>query len=175
MGDVLRISDAGARIEIDRGAPVVGAAETSIGAPITTVWRLLSDLERWPEWNRDISMLRLDGPVQAGTTFRWRSGSSRIVSCLEEVEAPHRIAWTGRTMGIRAVHVFELEEADRVTRVRTEESFEGLVARAMRRALRKRLARDLAEGLGALKIEAERQATIGDSFKENAPLVGQVH
>ncbi len=170
-----RIRDADPVVEIDHGAPVVSSAETSIAAPITTVWRLLSDLAHWPDWNRAISSMRLEGPLQAGTVFRWRSGGSRIVSRLEDIEAPRRIAWSGRTMGIRALHVYELDEDDQGTRVRTEESFAGLVARLLRGMLRKTLDQELREGLEALRIESERQARIGDSFHENAPLLGQLH
>jgi hypothetical protein len=68
------------------------------------------------------------------------------------------IAWTGRIFGIGAVHVWPFEPHDGGTLVRTEESFDGLVARFFRRPLRKTLDRALESGLRHLKVEAERRA-----------------
>ena len=171
----IRIKDAGAKVEANERAPVVGHADVFINAPITTVWRILSDIARWPDWNKNISKMSLDGPIQVGTSFRWVGGSSRIVSCLEEVEPPRRIAWSGRTMGIRAIHIYELDEDKRQTRVHTVESFEGLLARLMRRSLKKMLDKDLEAGLAALRAAAEREALAGTTCKEDAFPLGQPH
>ena len=160
MSEELRITDGGSKVAVNECAPVVGRADVLIEAPIATVWRILSNIGGWPEWNLRISRMRLDGPVRAGTPFHWTAGSSRIASCLEEVEPLARIAWSGTTMGIRAVHAYDLTAEGMGTRVRTEESFEGLVARVLRRTLKKRLDQELAEGLAALKAEAESQATL---------------
>jgi hypothetical protein len=124
-------------------------------APIEMVWGILSDLENWPAWNKSVSKIRVDGPIQAGTSFAWAGGGSRIVSRLEEVVPPTRIAWSGKTFGIRATHVWELEEKGLGTQVHTEESFEGLVAILFRRYARKTLAKSLDQGIAALKAEAE--------------------
>jgi hypothetical protein len=43
--------------------------------------------------------------------------------------------------------------------VRTEESYEGLVAQLLRGSLQKTLDRALADGLGYLKTEVERRTT----------------
>jgi hypothetical protein len=63
-------------------------------------------------------------------------------------------------LGIDAVHVWRLEPQDGATFVRTEESFDGLVARLFRRSLRKRLDATLESGLRHIKIEAERRAQL---------------
>jgi len=144
-----------ARIEVDHKAPAVGTANAFIEAPIETVWRVLSDLENWPSWNKSVTKIRVDGPIQAGTSFAWVGGGSRIVSRLEEVDPPKRIAWSGKTLGIRAMHVWELAEKGEGTQVHTEESFKGLVARLFRGYARKTLARALDQGISSLKAEAE--------------------
>jgi len=171
----IRIKDADAKVEANERAPVVGHADVFINAPITTVWRILSDIEHWPDWNKSVSRMNLDGPVRVGTSFRWVGGSSRIASCVEEVEPPHRIAWSGRTMGIRAIHVYELDEDKRLTRVHTVESFEGWPARLMRGRLQKMLDEDLKAGLAALRAAAEREALAGTTCKEDAFPLGQPH
>ena len=143
------------RIEANQKAPVVEVAAGCIKAPVETVWRILSDLENWPSWNKSVSKIRVNGPVIAGTSFVWVAGGSRITSRLEEVIPPKRIAWTGKMFRIRAVHVWELGAKDGETRVRTEESFEGLVARLFRGSMKKLLAKTLSQGIASLKLEAE--------------------
>jgi hypothetical protein len=65
------------------------------------------------------------------------------------------IAWTGKTLGIKAIHFWHFEPRNGRTFVRTEESYDGLIARLLRRSLQKTLDRALAEGLGFLKTEVE--------------------
>ncbi len=77
------------------------------------------------------------------------------MSRLEHVNAPTELAWSGRTFGIRAVHTWRFEESEGGTRVRTAESFEGLLARLLPGLMNRMLAKALDQGLGALKAEAE--------------------
>ncbi len=78
-----------------------------------------------------------------------------ITSTIERLKPPELIAWTGNTFGIRAFHVWRLEEGGGQSLVRTEELYEGLVARIFRRLLAKTLERALVDGLRHLKVEAE--------------------
>lgn len=146
------------RIEVNREAPVVESAGALINAPVETVWRILSDLENWPTWNKGVSKIGVSGPVTAGTSFQWVASGARLSSRLEEVIPLRRIAWTGRMFGIRAVHVWELEAINGETRVRTEESFEGPIARLFRCSMKKVLAKTLSRGIASLKAAAESQA-----------------
>jgi hypothetical protein len=143
---------------IDVGAPVVGAAEIQISAEPQLVWDVLTAFERWPTWNPDIESISMYGDVAAGSEFRWKAGPGKITSTIQEVDPPRLITWTGRTFGIRAIHVWWLEPCDGVTTVLTEESYQGLVARLFRRSLQKTLDRALDNGLRYLKAEAERRA-----------------
>jgi len=144
-------------MEVRQDAPVREAAERVINAPRGVVWSVLTDLEGWPGWNPDVTRMEVDGPLEPGTVFRWTGGGSKIVSRLEEVVPERRIAWTGRTMGIRAVHVWTLEPEGEGVRVSTRESFEGPVASVLRWALRGMLAKSLASGLEALDAECRRR------------------
>jgi uncharacterized protein YndB with AHSA1/START domain len=143
---------------IDVRAPVVGAAEIEVSAEPQLVWDVLTAFQRWPTWNPDIESISMHGDVAVGSTFRWKAGPGTITSKIEEVEPPRRIAWTGRTLGIRAFHVWWLEPSDDATMVLTEESYEGLVARVFRRPLQKALDRALDNALRHLKVEVERRA-----------------
>jgi len=144
-------------MEINRSAPVQAAAEIHIAAPVEVVWATQAELETWPDWNPDVTSIEVLGPVAPGTEFRWKAGGVSVVSTLREVSPPGRLAWTGRTMGIRAVHTWSFHQEDGGTRVQTEESFEGWVARLLGGWLRGNLAVTLAKGLEALRIESERR------------------
>jgi uncharacterized protein YndB with AHSA1/START domain len=143
---------------IDPEAPVVSAHEIVIDAPIERVWDVLTAIDAWPAWNPDVKSVSIDGAVEQGSTFRWKAGPGTITSRIEHLERPHVIAWSGRTLGIRAVHVWRLESREGGTLARTEESYDGLVARLLRRSLQKTLDSALADGAGYLKTEAEKAA-----------------
>jgi uncharacterized protein YndB with AHSA1/START domain len=143
--------------DINRQAPVVSATEIEIAAPPDAVWDTLTAFERWPSWNRDVKSMTVQGDVAPGSVFRWKAGPGTITSTIQEVDPPRLIVWTGKTLGIRAVHAWHLDPEDGTTRVRTEESYEGVVVRLLRRSLQKTLDRALADGLRYLKAEIERQ------------------
>jgi hypothetical protein len=147
------------RLRIDRSAPVVATAEAFVGAAPGQVWEVLTGFGRWPSWNPDVTEMAADGPTVAGTTLRWRSGGLRITSVLREVDPPFRLGWTGRTLGIRAVHVWTLSPSDEGTRVASQESWRGPLPWLFRRALRGRLQQSLEAGLVFLRAEvAQRQS-----------------
>jgi hypothetical protein len=76
------------------------------------------------------------GAVQPGTTFSWKSGPGTITSTFQLVDRPTELAWTGKTLGIPAIHVYRLRPSDQRlghTVVWTEESWSGLLARLLRR------------------------------------------
>ena len=140
---------------IDEQAPVVGASEIEIAAPPETVWAVLTDFERWPSWNRDVKSMSIQGPVAPGSVFKWKAGPGTITSTIQRVEPPSLLAWTGKSLGIDAIHFWHLEPRNGKTFVRTQESYGGLVARLFRRPIQKTLDRALADGLKYLKAEAE--------------------
>jgi hypothetical protein len=144
---------------INERAPVVGASEIEIAASPEAVWDVLTALEDWPSWNRDVKSMTVQGDVVPGTVFRWKAGPASITSTIQLVERPRVIAWTGKTLGINAIHFWHLEPRDGKTHVRTEESYDGLVARLLRRSLQKTLDRALADGLRYLKAEVESRAS----------------
>jgi uncharacterized protein YndB with AHSA1/START domain len=145
-------------VEIDSSASAIASGEIDVHASPAAVWRVLTDFAAWPSWNPDVKSVEIDGPLDPGTTFRWRAGPGTITSTLREVDPPRRIVWTGETLGITAIHVYELEPRDDVTLVRSAESWDGLVVRLLRRRMSKTLAETTAAGLEHLKRQAERQA-----------------
>lgn len=144
---------------VNKQAPVVGASETEIAADPELVWEVLTAIDRWPSWNPQVKSMDLQGAVAEGSQFRWKAGPGTITSTIQRADPPRLIAWTGKTLGIDAIHEYRLEPRDGKTLVQTEESYEGLVARLFRGPLQKTLDSALGEGLGYLKAEAERRTS----------------
>lgn len=145
-------------VAVSEDAPVFSSVEVEIAAPVETVWALLTAIDGWPSWNPDVKSVSIDGPTVEGTSFRWKAGPSTIRSSIVRVDPPRLIAWTGSTLGIKAIHLWRLEPRNGATLVRTEESYDGLVARLLRRSLQKTLDKALADGARYLKVEAEKTA-----------------
>ncbi|WP_412061382.1 SRPBCC family protein [Rubrivirga sp. IMCC45206] len=149
-------------MDVNREAPAIAAAEAYIDAPPSVVWSVQSNLREWPAWNSDVASLDVDGPLAPGTEFKWTSGGTPIRSTIQEVERERRIGWTGRApLGIRAVHTWTFTPEGDGTRVRTEESFEGLLVRLFVGPMQKMLDGALGRSLSALKTEAERRSERG--------------
>lgn len=147
-------------MEIDRNAPVWAERDIEIAAPIETVWEVLTRVDDWPDWFSEGESAAITGPVEPGTTLRMKSRDPGTIKArIEQVDEPHLFAWTGRTLGISAIHVWRLDRSGDGTRVRTEESMEGLPARLLRRTMRKKLDGVLETWLRDLKSEAERRAS----------------
>jgi len=146
-------------MEVNHSAPVVASDQIDIDADPATVWGVISAINTWPSWNPAIKTVSLNGPLAEGTTFRWKAGPGTVTSTLRQVTPPQVLAWTGRTLGIKAVHVYRLEPREGGTVVHTAESWEGLTARLMRRSMQRQLENALRPGLQRLKEESERRAS----------------
>ena len=145
-------------MDVNLSAPVIAREEIRIDAAVQAVWDVLSDIEHWPAWNKAVRSLTLHGSVAPGTSFEWKAGPGTIKSRLAEVDPPHRIVWTGVTLGIKAVDAFSFEASEGGTLVRQAESWEGLLARLFRARMERMLRASLRDGLRSLKAEAERRA-----------------
>ena len=146
-------------MDINRKAPAIASAEVLVLAPLDVVWSVQTNFTEWSRWNPDVEYVDMEGSLAPGTEFRWKAAGAAITSELQEVEPKRRIVWTGKILGIRAVHVWTFVEQANGVLVRTEESFEGLLARLFAKSMRRMLAAALTKGLDALKTECERIAS----------------
>ena len=146
-------------MEINDEAPVRGRREEQIAAPADVVWDVLTDIDAWPRWNAEVESATVAGVVAPGTEFRWKAGPGTIQSRIERADRPRLLAWTGRTFGLSAIHVWRLEPRDEGTHVTTEESMEGLPARVLRGMVQKNLDRSLDAWLRGLKTEAQQRTS----------------
>lgn len=144
-------------MDIDRDAPVQARAELLIDASPEQAWGLLTNIAEWSRWNPGVNRVKVHGALEPGTRFDWRSGRLPIASKIEVVESERRIVWTGKMLGINAVHVWEFEPQGDGVMVRTSESFDGTLARWFKGQLQRMLDRTLTESLRLLASECKRR------------------
>jgi uncharacterized protein YndB with AHSA1/START domain len=140
-------------------APVVIRCEREIGAPAEVVWEVLTRVEAWPLWHRGVHFAFLRGDLEEGTALHWRADGMRIRSRVAEVEPGRRVAWTLRAVGGRGFQRWVLEPMGPVseggTRVRLEESWEGLAVRLLRGTIARTLRVSRAAWLERLERRSE--------------------
>jgi hypothetical protein len=142
-------------MEINRHAPIVARHEITINAPLQTVWQLQSGIAGWPNWNPDIRRAELTGPLAAGTVFHWETAGLAISSTLGEIVPLEKLAWSGGTGGILAIHVWIFSADAAGTEVRTEESWEGVSLPSRTQDIQAALDASLVRWLSFLKVRAE--------------------
>jgi hypothetical protein len=143
---------------IDENAPVIAKAEIEINAKPELVWDIMTAIERWQDWNPDVKWASLEGELSEGTKFQWKAGPGKITSRFQKVERPNLLAWSGKTFGIFAIHIWQMEPQDGRTVVKTEESWDGLIVHIFRKSMQKKLDESINSGLQYLKIEAEKRS-----------------
>jgi hypothetical protein len=147
-------------IKINENASVIAKGMIEIHASPEIIWDIIADIKRWPIWNPDVKNASLEGEMIKGSKFKWKSGSVTISSVLQEVDRPRFIGWTGKTMGIKAVHIWKLEPENAETVVRTEESWEGPLTHLTPGRTQNMVQKSMNDGLNYLKIEAERVTSL---------------
>ncbi|MGM0588053.1 MAG: SRPBCC family protein [Bacteroidota bacterium] len=139
--------------QIRSDAPVTASAELVIPAPQEKIWELITEFQCWPMWMEDVNQLEIFGEIEPGTEFIWKANGLTITSQLQLVEPHTRLAWTGKALGTRAIHVWEFEALDeQSTLVRTRESMDGWFMKWFFSS--KKLAQTLQQGLRELKLAA---------------------
>ena len=142
-------------MEIDFNAPVAAASQIEIAAEPAIVWDVLANVERWPEWNKDVKSVDLEGPIDVGSVFRWKTNAGTVTSTFKTLARPREIGWVGRAHGITARHVWRLEPADGRTIVRTSESFNGFLVKVFRMPFQRLLEQTLDRGVVKLRTAVE--------------------
>ncbi|MGX1756170.1 SRPBCC family protein [Streptomyces lydicus] len=159
---------------VDPHALVRHRTETVIHAPLRTIWKLQTDVARWPSWQAPVTTVeRLDhGPFRRGSAFRWTTPvppnpstpatSLEITSTVRQIERNACLRWTGPAIGeglrIDGVHVWNFTQVKGGVRVSTEETHTGAQVEADVPAATKILREGLEAWLRNLKSAAEARA-----------------
>ncbi len=124
-------------METNKKAPLQFRHEIFINATPEQVWRVLADMEHWPAWNTDVTYLTLKGELKPGTQFVWKEKGAKPTSYLQSVLPDQQLGWTGKAMGLSAVHIFTLVPQNGGTLVVQEESLEGWLVSVFKPVVRK--------------------------------------
>lgn len=143
---------------------------THIAAPPETVWRILTDFARYPEWNSFIPHaegairegerleVRIEPPGGRGMTFR---------PTLTRVTPNRELRWLGRLWVPKLFdgeHIFELHpDGEGGTRFVQRENFGGLLVPLVWRSLEASTRRGFEAMNAVLKERAEDLGTTADS------------
>ena len=113
-----------------------------VNAPAAVVWEVLTDLERYAEWNPFVIEAAGEVVVGARLTVRIRppgGRATRFRPTVTAAEPERRFAWLGRLFGVPGLfvgaHRFELEPAGGATRLVQAEDFRGLLVPLVSRSL----------------------------------------
>lgn len=131
--------------------------ETSdlIQSDIQEIWRLMSEVNRWLEWNKSISFAQLEGVFVKGNPFKWTCGVNNR-SILEDVIINKRIVWSTKSVGVKTLQRWDFKKTDESVLVSVSQSTEGWLTKIASQAVAKKLQKNQQEFLLSLKHTAEK-------------------
>ena len=143
-------------ININTNAPVKCSKQIIINASPEKVWAVLTNINDWAVWQKDITKPKLNGPLQPNSTFDWKTGGAKIHSTIHTVEPFTKFGWTGKTFGMYAIHNWRLIDLNGKTSVVVDESMEGFLASLFKSSFNKNLEKGMLSWLELLKQQCEK-------------------
>ncbi|GAB2905984.1 SRPBCC family protein [Streptomyces heilongjiangensis] len=127
---------------VDPDARIRYRSDIVIDAPLSTVWKLQTDVANWPSWQPPVlTAQRLDhGPLRKGSRFRWTTPAPAtpttpatvldITSTVRQAQRGTCLLWSGPAVGEglridEGVHLWRFEKVAGGVRVHTEETWTG--------------------------------------------------
>lgn len=137
-GDTSRCGGRG----VDATAAIRYESDVVIKAPLSTIWKLQTDVERWPSWQPPVTTAeRLDpGRLKKGSRFRWTTPAPAtpttpattlaITSTVQELRRHDCVLWSGPAIGDglridEGVHLWTFTKVRGGVHVHTEETWTG--------------------------------------------------
>ncbi|CAM5532378.1 SRPBCC family protein [Streptomyces aurantiogriseus] len=160
---------------VDTTARIRYQADVVIDAPLSTVWKLQTDVERWPAWQPPVTTAeRLDaGRLRKGSQFRWTTPAPatpttpattlEITSTVRELKSRQCVLWSGPAVGDglridEGVHLWTFTKVKGGVRVHTEETWTGAQVEADVPTATAALGASLEAWLRDLKAAAEARS-----------------
>lgn len=140
---------------INQNAPVQCSKTIVINATPERIWQILTGINEWSNWQKEIKKPLLNGQLIPGSTFDWKTGGAKIHSILHTVEPFTQFGWTGKTFGMLAIHNWTINKVNEQTEVRVDESMEGFVAALFKKSFNKNLEKGMINWLKFLKLKCE--------------------
>lgn len=133
--------------------------EIAIQTPPEAVWHCLIHAAAWPDWYPNSAQIRIENGAETlspQANFTWRTFGVTVRSQIQEFHPPHRIAWDGVGFLLNIYHAWLIEPRPGGSWVLTEETQNGLAARAQNLLLPKRMFRGHELWLARLKQISEK-------------------
>jgi uncharacterized protein YndB with AHSA1/START domain len=111
---------------INEDASIRDRQSVIINAPIEKVWEILTNVNDWPKWNKEIKSAKCE-KVALGAHFEWHIRLSNFKSTFQVVDKPNLLVWTGKSKLVKSIFVWNLEATDTQTILTVEESLEGFI------------------------------------------------
>lgn len=140
---------------INKNAPVQTVQKITIKASPEKIWKIMSDVNHWNNWSKDIQEPIMKGAFVKGNSFDWKSGGLTIHSTIHTAIPYSKIGWSGTAFGAFAIHNWTFTQMNGYTEVKVEESMEGWMVKLMNRKFQKGLEQSLQTWLNNLKSVAE--------------------
>jgi uncharacterized membrane protein len=133
-----------------------------VDASAATVWKIWTDVERWPEWNETVHAVRRldDGPLHVGSVVRVKQPRlPAAVWRVTEVDEGRMFVWVTRSVGVTTVGRHRIESrGEGSTTVTASVDFGGALGPLVGRLGTGLTRRYLAMEVGGLKARCEGTA-----------------
>jgi uncharacterized protein YndB with AHSA1/START domain len=130
-----------------------------IAARPERVWKIMVDVERWPEWTKSMQTIRRleGGPFVLGSRA-WISQPKLRPSVwtVTQFDAGHSFTWSASGPGFRVLGIHGVEPIEDGSRVTLSIRFEGLLGGIMGRLLRKLNVEYMDMEAAGLKLRSEK-------------------
>lgn len=148
------------KISVDKGAPVFLCSQITIESTLDNVWNTLTDLRQWPNWQSSVTEVNVKEPVNEGTEFKWKADGIVFRSKIHTMKPKEKFGWTGKTIGVFAIHNWQFTEQDDVVSVNVEESLQGILPTLLRKNFLENLKKGIHKNLTELKAASELKSKV---------------
>ena len=132
-----------------------------IAAPVPTVWSVMTDVERWPEWTASVVSVRRLEKGKFGVGSRARIRQPRFLPAVWEVTKLNEgrsFTWVMRSPGLRAEGYHAVQRSGTGSRAALSVKYDGPLGGFVARLLAKTTHRFLELEAAGLKNRSEREA-----------------
>jgi len=111
--------------QINENANIRDSHSTIINASIETVWDILIDFNSWSSWNPQITKVVMEGIPEEEKDFQWNFGGTTFKSQVQAVNDKKLLSWSGKSLWIKGIYVWQLESDENQTIVTLSTSMQG--------------------------------------------------
>jgi hypothetical protein len=148
------------KTNIKLNAPVVTSKQIFVNSSPEIVWEALTQIRNWKQWNTAVQQVDPIEMVSENLTFKWKANGIPFTSTIHTLnKEDYLLGWTGKTIGVHAIHNWKLQSQNGATLVYTEESLDGILPKLFRKKFQETLTHTIANNLNDLKTFCEKKAS----------------